>query len=117
MRVGTLISSIGLGAAIAFSIIAILMKDDGMFIIGGLGVVAFFIGLSFVINGILLTVPGKGVSDKSPDAERQRDLDARVKAFSAPTNELVLPEAKEVFTSVTENTTQHLKEKQPVKRK
>lgn len=117
MRVGTLISSIGLGAAIAFSIVSRLMRDDGMFVIAGLGVVAFFIGLSFVINGILLTVPKKKISDRSSDAEHQRDLDARVSAVSAPTNELVLPESNQVFASVTEETTRHLKEKQPVKRR
>jgi hypothetical protein len=117
MRVGTLVSSIGLGAAIAFSIVSRVMRDDAMMIVAGLGVVAFFIGLSFVINGILLTIPKKKISDKSSDADRQRDPNAPAKAFSAPTNELVLPEANQVFASVTEETTQHLKEKQPVRRR
>lgn len=109
MRVGTLISLIGLGAMFAFAWIAAVARDDGFFIVAALGVVTFFIGLSFVINGILLTVPKKGVSDKSSDADHQRALDAQ-------TSELVLPEARQVFSSVTENTTQHLGEKQPVAR-
>ncbi|HVE59831.1 MAG TPA: hypothetical protein VNB22_23665 [Pyrinomonadaceae bacterium] len=117
MRIGTLISLIGLGVMFAFAWIAGMMKDDGFFLVAGLGVVAFFIGLSFVINGILLSVPKKGLSDKSSDAEHQRELDAHEKVLNAQTNELVLPESKQVFTSVTENTTQHLKEKQPVLRK
>jgi hypothetical protein len=117
MRVGTLVSSIGLGAAIAFSIVSAIIRDDGILIIAGLGVVAFFIGLSFVINGILLTIPKKGVSDKSSDAAHQREIDARARQLKAQTNELVLPEANQVFSSVTENTTQHLKEKQPAGRR
>ncbi len=117
VRVGTLISSIGLGAAIAFTIVSIFVNEKEMFIIAGLGLVTFFIGLSFVINGLHLTVPKKGVSDKSSDAEHQRELDAHESALNAKTNELVLPESRQVFSSVTEPTTQHLKEKQPVSRK
>jgi hypothetical protein len=109
IRVGTLISSIGFGAALAFALITAFVKDDGMFIIAGLGVVTFFIGLSFMINGLLLTIPKKGLSDKSSEAQHQRELDAN-------TSELILPESNQVFSSVTENTTKHLKEKQPVSR-
>jgi len=109
IRTGTIISSIGLGAAIAFTLISMVVKED-MFIIAGLGVVTFFIGLSFFINGLLFTVPKKKLSDKSPDADKQRELDAQT------TSELVLPESSQVFSSVTEHTTQHLKEKQPIPR-
>jgi len=117
MRVGTLISSIGSGAAIAFGIISIFVNEEKMLTIAGLGLVTFFIGLSFIINGLHLTVPKKGLPDKSSDAEHQRELDAHESALNAQTNELVLPESKQVFSSVTEETTQHLKEKQPVLRK
>jgi hypothetical protein len=110
MRVGTVISSIGLGAMFAFAWIAGFIKDDTFIIVAGLGMVAFFIGLGFVINGFLLTVPKKGVSDKSSDADDQRELDAQ-------TSELVLPESNQPFSSVTEHTTKHLKEKQPVPRR
>jgi hypothetical protein len=117
MRVGTLIASIGFGAALAFSLVTIFMKDDGMLIIAGLGVVALFIGLSFVINGLHLTIPKKDVSDKSSEAAGQRALDAHLNELDAETNELVLPESNQVFASVTEPTTRHLKEKQAVPRK
>jgi hypothetical protein len=117
MRVGTLISSIGVGAALGFSIIAKFIKDDGLLIIAALGIVTFCIGLSFVLNGLLLTVPKKGVSDKSSDADNQRELDAHLNALDPQTNELVLPESNQIFSSVTEHTTRHLKEKQPVPRK
>jgi len=109
MRAGTLISLIGLGVMFAFAWIAAVTGDKEFIIVAGLGIIAFFIGLSFVFNGLLLTVPKRKVSDKSPDADRQRELDAQ-------TGELVLPEARQVFSSVTENTTQHLAEKQPLER-
>jgi hypothetical protein len=112
VRVGTLISSIGLGAALAFSMAAVLIGDKGVFMIAGMGVVTFFIGLSFIINALLFTVPKKNLPDKSSDAESQRELDLT----DAETNELLLPESNNVFSSVTEHTTTHLKEKQPVSR-
>jgi hypothetical protein len=116
VRVGTLISSIGLGATVGFTIISNFIREEGIFFLAGLGVVAFFIGLSFILNGLLLTVPKKRVSDKSTDADYQRELDARGGQIDAATNELALPESNQIFASVTESTTRHLKEKQPAKR-
>ena len=111
IRTGTLLSSIGLGVSLAFTLIGIAVKkEDDFFILAALGLVCFFIGLGFIINGLLFTVPKKNLADRSEDADSQRQLDAQ-------TNDLVLPEARETFSSVTESTTQHLKEKQPVFRK
>ncbi len=112
VRKGTMVASIGLGAAIGFSIAAVLMNDAGVFFVAGLGMVTLFIGLSIVINGLLFTVPKKVLSDKSSDARSQRELDAA----ESTTNELNLPEPSSVFSSVTEHTTRLLKEKQPVSR-
>ena len=106
IRTGTIIASIGFGAALAFSIVSFVFKDD-LIVLAGLGAVCFFIGLSFIINGLLFTVPKKSLSDKSPEADAQRQLDA-----VQTTSELVLPPANQVFSSVTEHTTKHLKEKQ-----
>jgi hypothetical protein len=108
IRTGTLLSSVGAGAAIAFTFVSGFMKDSDIIIIAALGVVCFFIGLSFVINGLLFTVPKKSLTDKSTDAESQREIDAN-------TSELVLPEARQIFTSVTEETTRHLNKKNPTK--
>ena len=73
-------------------------------------IVALFIGLSFVINGMYFTVTKKDLPDNTSDATRQRELDAS-------TSGLKLPEPASLFSSsVTENTTQHLKEKQPISR-
>jgi len=112
VRTGVLIASIGVGAAIAFFIASILMGDKGVFFVAGLGLVTFFIGLSFIINALFFTVPRKSLPDKSTDAQNQRRLDLT----DAETNELQLPESNEVFSSVTEHTTRHLKEKQPIPR-
>lgn len=112
LRAGIIFSSIGIGITIGTAIAGILMKEEEILFLGVFGVVAFFIGLGIVLNGILLTVPKKELQDRSPNAERQRRLDAA----SGSRNDLSLPESSEVFWSVTENTTQHLKEKEPVSR-
>lgn len=111
IRTGTVISSIGLGATIAFAIISAIAKDDGLLIISGLGVVCFFIGLSFFINGLLFTVPKKTLPDNSTEAATQRQLDS-----AETTNELVLPSSNQNFASVTEHTTHQLKTKEPIPR-
>lgn len=111
IRTGTIISFIGLGAAVAFTLVSMFVKED-LLIVAGMGVVTLFIGLSFFINGLLFTVPKKSLEDRSEEANNQRELDVA----EAQTNELLLPENKSLFSSVTENTTKHLKEKQPIPR-
>ncbi len=111
IRNGMMVASIGLGAAIAFSIASVLMGDSGVFFVAGLGVVTLFIGLSLIFNALLFTVPKKSVSDKSIDANSQREIDAE-----SQTNELALPESNDIFSSVTEHTTHRLIEKQPIPR-
>lgn len=120
IRTGTIIASVGAGAAIAFALVSIFTKEDVEFL-AGMGLVAFFVGLGFILNGLYFTVPRKSLSDNSAEADRQRELDrlsnVQANALGAPTSELVLPEAKSLFSSVTEETTQHLKEKVPIERK
>lgn len=112
MRVGTLLSAIGLGAAIGISIVSQFMGDNDVIFLAALGVVAFFLGLGFILNGVLLTIPKKEMSDRSFDADSQRRLDG----LQADTNDLQLPQPANLFSSVTENTTRHLHEKDPVER-
>lgn len=101
LRTGTIISSVGFCTAFALSLTAIFVDDKDLLFLAGLGIVTFFIGLSFIINAFFFTVPKKSLLNKSGDADRQRELDAN-------TGDLSLPESKEVFTSVTENTTRQL---------
>ena len=116
MRTGMIISSVGLGAAIGISAVSAAMKDPDVIFLAGLGIVAFFIGIGFILNGVFLTVPRRNLPDRSSDANRQRELDGVGASF---TSELKLPEQPaDVFPStVTEHTPQHLTEKEPVSRK
>jgi hypothetical protein len=117
VRAGTIVASVGVGATIAFAIAAGLMKDSGIFMVAGMGVVCFFIGLGLMINGLFLTVPGKKMSDRSPEGDRQRELDSTSPALNVKTNDLVLPGGPpHGFASVTENTTRHLEEKRVLKK-
>ncbi|HEX6125323.1 MAG TPA: hypothetical protein VFZ23_08105 [Pyrinomonadaceae bacterium] len=112
IRAGMVLSSIGVGTAVAITIAGIAMKEPDVFFLAALGVICFFIGVGIILNGLLLTVPRGEIADRSSDADRQRELDSR----PASTSDLALPEAPSLFSSVTENTTQHLKEKTPVER-
>lgn len=114
MRLGMLLSAIGLGAAIGITFVSAFMGDRDVIFLAALGVVAFFLGIGFILNGVLLTVPKKQTPDRSNDADIQRRLDG----LQADTNELSLPQpsAATAFNSVTENTTRHLKENEPSKR-
>ncbi|MEQ1762386.1 MAG: hypothetical protein ABL984_04470, partial [Pyrinomonadaceae bacterium] len=104
MRAGTILSSIGIGTAIAISLVSLVMKDNGVIFLAGLGLVAFFIGLGFILNGMFLTVPKGNVLDRSPDADSQRELDAA--EYIKP--ELPQPTAQSLVSSVTEHTTKNL---------
>ncbi|MBV9216024.1 MAG: hypothetical protein JO053_07585 [Acidobacteria bacterium] len=111
IRVGTLLSAIGLGVAVALSILAVVSRKEDALFLASLGGVCFFLGLGFVVNAILFTVPRKKVADESSHAAAQRALDAN-------TADLSLPEAPaRPFASVIENTTTHLDEKEPLKRR
>lgn len=117
IRAGTITASIGLGATFAFAIAAMLMQDSGIFMVAGAGVVCFFLGLGIILNGMLLTIPKKSLSDRSTEGGRQLELDAQQpRGIEAQTNDLALPEPTNLFSSVTEHTTKHLGEKQPVRR-
>jgi len=111
IRAGVVMSSIGIGAALTFFLL-MLNGAQTLFMVGA-GLVTFLIGLGIVINGLLFTIPPKSVADNSLDARSQRELDvARLQ-----TDELLLPETNNTFSSVTEHTIQHLKGKQPVPRR
>lgn len=111
MRAGMVVGSVGLGSAGGVAILSAVMylKDnDLVFILGLGGIVCFFIGLGIILNGLLFSVPKKGLVDRSSDADSQRQLDS-----ISDTNDLRLPEpAANFYSSVTEPTTKHLKEKQ-----
>src|SRR5687767_3728579 len=65
IRAGTILSAVGLGAAVGMSFVSMLMNEHDVIFLAALGIVTFFIGLAFVLNGIFLTVPHKELPDKS----------------------------------------------------
>lgn len=109
IRSGMVVGSIGLGAAGGVALLSAVMylrDTDLVFILGLGGIVCFFIGLGLMLNGLLFTVPKKGLADRASEADSQRQLDSR-----GDTNDLRLPDAPANFhSSVTEHTTKHLKE-------
>ncbi len=109
MRAGMILACIGIGTAIGISLVSMVMKDSDVIFLAALGLVTFFIGLGFILNGVFLTVPKKTLSDHSSDAASQRELDG----LGGNTNDLKLPQSSNLFSSVTEHTTKHLKDKQP----
>jgi hypothetical protein len=115
MRTGIILSSIGAGTALGVGFVSmfVLIKDfELIFLLALAGVVAFFFGLGIMLNGLFLTVPKKDLPDRSSEADSQRKLDVG----RSETSDLILPATSDVFSSVTENTTQHLEEKEPVRR-
>lgn len=110
MRMGAMLSSIGIGSAIALGAVAAAAQKEELLILAGLGFITFFIGIGFIINGIFLTVPKMNLADRSLDADSQRQLDG------LGSNDLRLAHQATPFASVTENTTKHLQEKQNVSR-
>ena len=110
MRVGTIISTIGLGATFGMLIMGVFAQaadKEGFMLTSGLGVACFFIGLGFLINAAVFSRPRTSVTDHSADARAQNAIDAgsqQAQLRSPTTSNLVPPPA-----SVTENTTLHLK--------
>ena len=104
IRLGVLLSSIGLGIFISLSLVALLSKKEEFLFLAGFGFILFFIGIGFAVNAVFLTVPRERglptVAEPPPIAGNRID-----------TNDLELRPAPAEFSSVTEQTTRHLKEK------
>lgn len=104
IRAGLLTSAIGLGAAIAFSLVAMSI-DHGLFVVAAVGVTTFFLGLGLIFNGWFLSLPNQNVPDRITDrlaqnaAEKLPDLVPR--SLSAAETETVAPH-------ITEHTTREL---------
>ena len=111
MRVGTVISTIGLGATLGMLVMsyaAVAADKEGFMLASGLGVVTFFIGLGFLLNALFFTRVRKDVSDHSADARAQHAIDAGYNQaqLRSPTTSNLAPAPS---SSITEHTTKHLK--------
>ncbi len=110
IRNGSIVSFIGLGVAVGFFLASIFGDDKDIIIMAAFGFVTFCIGLALIINGIFFTIPKRDISTETEpfDPEFDRDLGG----FTSTTNDLLMPQsASHEFTSVTEPTTRHLKDK------
>lgn len=116
LRTGTLMTLIGLGATIGFIVVAAIINAGGLLVLTGFGIVSFFIGLAYLINGLFLSGAKKSNSDEF-ETENHYARDVKTGEIDAKTNELILPEARQTYVSVTEDSTRHLKEKQSALRK
>lgn len=104
LRNGVIVASIGLGVAIGLSIAGSMRNKEEFLFLAALGLVTFFIGLGFILNGYFLSVPKKVEADNSAEADRQRELDNA--EYARP--ELQQPSAQSFVSSVTEHTTRQL---------
>lgn len=102
IRNGMIVSSVGLGVSIGFTLAAIFADRDLLFF-AALGVVAFFIGFGFILNGYFLSQPK--ISGQLPNGKPHP-----AESFAEETSELKIPASgRPLFGSVTEGTTRHLK--------
>lgn len=110
MRSGVITTAVGLGAMIMFVLIAMATGQEELLVMAAAAVVAFFIGLGILINGKMLSVQKKQVSDGSQDSERQNLLD-QLLSDKTPTQRELQPTLNpplEPPLSVVENTTHKL---------
>lgn len=111
MRAGVVTSSIGLGAMVMFLLLALVTGKEDLLFSFGAGTVAFFIGLGIIINGKLLTVQRKQISNRSPDASTQSAPERLPEVAGVERRELAPP------PSIIEHTTHKLSNEPAIIRK
>jgi len=114
VRAGVVTAAVGFGAALLIFLMSIEAHDLIPFI--SLGLIAFFIGLGLVINGLAFTIPRKKIADGSKEAQSQRELESRMQ--SSPSIDQLPPFSQSGSAgsdrivsqpSVTEHTTHQLR--------
>lgn len=121
VRAGVVLSSIGLGATILAFLMSLAAHDWLQFT--GLGLIAFFIGLGIIINGLVFTVPRKKIVDRSEEAQSQKELElntptaaVRNQPSAVSQTNVSGPRPTDSIAgrpSVTEHTTHQLKPNRP----
>ena len=109
VRAGVIIAAVGLGATIITFFMAMVKSD--IFPLLGLSLITFLIGLGFIINGLVFTLPQKELRKRLPRPTEPQPLDQLSEARSVPGSSV----GRSLSAgSVTEHTTQHLGQKQPL---
>lgn len=112
IRTGSIVSFVGLGAAVGFLLASIFGPDKDVIIMSAMGFVTLCIGLAMITNGIFFTVPASSAGEIESSGDFKPPP-----GIGTPTNDLLMPPAaRREFASVTENTTRHLGEKDPIAR-
>jgi hypothetical protein len=105
IRAGMIIAAIGLGAALAFATLAVATRTEEVLFVAGLGLAIFMIGLGFVFNGWLFTIPKKRSLDKISEPLVQTSTESFPnRAPKAAAVERLFP------ASISEHTTHQLPE-------
>lgn len=111
IRNGSIVSLVGVGASIGF-LLAGIFADEDVFMAAALGLVTLCVGVALLINGVYFSVPSE--NSKVEDF-LDEPLPNDQENIGSTTNELLMPpSAQQEFSSVTEHTTRHLKNKKPV---
>jgi hypothetical protein len=106
MREGVITTAVGLSAMVMFLLAAIFSRKEEWLMGSGLASAIFLIGLGIIINGKLLTVQKKQVSDRKLEAAVQSELDKLPGGATAQRRELT-PSSNPPL-SVIEHTTHRL---------
>jgi hypothetical protein len=106
MRAGVITSSVGFSVALMFLIFALIADEGKLLLPMGAAIVAFFIGIGLIINGKLLTIQTREITDCSPEAAAQSLLDRLPVKTTAKQREL--PPMSNPPLSVIEHTTHRL---------
>jgi hypothetical protein len=109
VRAGVIVAAVGLGATIVTFFMAMIEGD--IFPVVGLGLITFLIGLGFIINGMVFTLPRKEIPNRLSGPTERQPLDQPSEATPVPNSSVARPLTA---GSVTEHTTQHLGHKQPL---
>src|ERR1700730_9270338 len=109
VRAGVIVAAVGLGATVITFFMA-MMKSD-MFPFLGLSLITFMIGLGFILNGMVFTVPPKEIPNRLSGPAGHLPLDQLSEAQPVSNSSAGRPLSA---GSVTEHTTQHLGHKQPL---
>jgi hypothetical protein len=109
IRSGVMVACIGLAASIGMFLIALVSKNSDNIMLVSAGLVTTFVGIALIANGYLHTIP----KDKKEAAEDKFSMPS----IGGTTSELKLSggDPQRPF-SITEGTTTHLGEKQPIRR-
>jgi hypothetical protein len=118
VRAGVITALVGLGVSLVIFLASLNSHDLIPFI--ALGLIAFFVGLGIVINGLVFTVPRKSLADRSDEARSQRELESQgagpvnqLSPFAQTTTDLPGSDLIIARPSVTEHTTHQLKPNKP----